>query len=196
MIEHTQGAGTRTMKFRGGMGLLGVIGKYGMYRISNMMALLDARVRGVPEDEALGGRNWSNYTWHGDQAPGQPFVHGLQCADCDFNDLRNTKLHIQAGKNLVENKMPDSHWFSEIMERGGKIVTISPEYSPPATKSDYWISVRPGLSDTAIFLCVSKLIMDNGWYDEPFVKQFTDLPILVRTDNLERLKAQGLFPNY
>ncbi|MFQ5879849.1 MAG: twin-arginine translocation signal domain-containing protein, partial [Dehalococcoidia bacterium] len=149
MLEHWGGAGTRTMKFRGGMGLLGVIGKYGLYRFSNMMALLDAHVRGVGPEAALGGRNWSNYTWHGDQAPGHPFVHGLQTSDVDFNDLRYSRLHIQVGKNLVENKMPESHFFHEIMERGGKIVTIAPEYSPPATKSDYWIPVRPGVSDTA-----------------------------------------------
>ncbi|MEE9248163.1 MAG: molybdopterin-dependent oxidoreductase [Dehalococcoidia bacterium] len=196
MIDETHGAGTRTMKLRGGMGLLGVIGKYGMYRFSNMLALLDSHVRGTGQEESLGGRNWSNYTWHGDQAPGHPFVHGLQTSDCDFNDLRNTKLHIQAGKNLVENKMPDSHFFIEIMERGGKIVVISPEYSPPATKADYWLSVRPGLSDTAIFLAVSKVIMDNGWHDEDFVKQFTDFPLLVRTDTLKRLKAHEVFPDY
>ena len=196
MIEATSGAGTRAMKFRGGMGLLGVIGKYGLYRFANLMAALDTHVRGVAADQALGGRTWSNYTWHGDQAPGQPFVHGLQAADCDFNDLRNSKLLIQVGKNLVENKMPDSHWFIEIMERGGKIVTISPEYSPPATKSDYWISVRPGLSDTALFLAVAKLMMDRGWYDESFVKQFTDLPLLVRTDTLARLRARDVFPDY
>ena len=196
MIDETGGAGTRTLKFRGGMGLLGVIGKYGMYRFSNMMALLDTHVRGVSPDKALGGRNWSNYTWHGDQAPGHPFVHGLQTSDCDMNDLRNTKLHIQVGKNLVENKMPENHFFNETMERGAKIVVISPEYGPPSTKADYWLSVRPGLSDTAIFLAVSKIIMDNGWHDEAFVKQFTDLPLLVRTDNLKRLKAHELFPDY
>ncbi len=196
MVDETRNAGTRTMKFRGGMGLLGVIGKYGMYRFSNMMALLDTHVRGVSPDEALGGRNWSNYTWHGDQAPGHPFVHGLQCSDCDFNDMRNTKLHVQVGKNLVENKMPDTHWFIETIERGGKVVVISPEYSPPATKADYWISVRPGLSDTTIFLTISKIIMDNDWHDVDFVKQFTDLPLLVRTDTLERLKAADVFPGY
>ncbi|MBI4232996.1 MAG: molybdopterin-dependent oxidoreductase, partial [Chloroflexi bacterium] len=62
MLTWWEGAGTRTMKFRGGMGLLGVIGKYGMYRFSNMMALLDSHVRGVGPDKAKGGRNWSNYT--------------------------------------------------------------------------------------------------------------------------------------
>ncbi|HLE81554.1 MAG TPA: molybdopterin-dependent oxidoreductase, partial [Dehalococcoidia bacterium] len=196
MLLHWDGAGTRTMKFRGGMGLLGVLGKYGLYRFSNMMALLDHHVRGVPPEKAVGGRSWSNYTWHGDQAPGMPFVHGLQASDVDFNDLRHSKLHIQCGKNLVENKMPESHWFNEIMERGGKIVVISPEYSPPATKADYWIPVRPGLSDTSIFLWVARYLMENKLYDEAFVQKFTDLPLLVRTDTLKRLRAQEVFPTY
>ncbi|MCI0530132.1 MAG: molybdopterin-dependent oxidoreductase, partial [Nitrospira sp.] len=139
MVEATKGAGTRCVKMRGGMGLLGVMGKYGMYRLCNSLALLDAKVRGVDKDQALAGRNWSNYTWHGDQAPGQPWVHGLQAADCDFNDLRFSKLIIMDGKNLVENKMTDSHWFIECMERGAKIVVIAPEYGPPSTKADYWI---------------------------------------------------------
>ncbi len=43
--------------------------------------------------EATAGRNWSNYTWHGDQAPGHPWVHGLQASDCDFNDLRFSQAH-------------------------------------------------------------------------------------------------------
>lgn len=196
MLLHWGGAGTRTMKFRGGMGLLGVIGKYGLYRFANMMALLDHHVRGVSPEKALGGRRWSNYTWHGDQAPGMPFVHGLQSSDVDFNDLRRTKLHIQCGKNLIENKMPESHWFVELMERGSKIVVISPEYSPPATKADYWIPVRPGLSDTAIFLYVARYLMENKLYDEAFVKKFTDMPLLVRTDTLRRLRAHEVFPNY
>ena len=196
MLLHWEGAGTRTMKFRGGMGLLGVIGKYGLYRFSNTMALVDQHVRGVSPEKALAGRNWSNYTWHGDQAPGQPFVHGLQASDCDFNDLRSTRLHIQCGKNLIENKMPDSHWFTEIMERGGKIVVIAPEYNPPATKADYWIPVRPGLSDTSIFLYVARYLMENKLHDEAFVKKFTDLPLLVCTRTLKRLRAQEVFPNY
>jgi nitrate reductase alpha subunit len=196
MLTEWKEAGTRTFKFRGGMGLLGVIGLYGLYRFSNMMALLDSKVRKVGPDKAQGGRKWSNYTWHGDQAPGHPFVHGLQGSDIDLNDLRYTKLHIHVGKNLIENKMPESHWFVETMERGAKIVVIAPEYNPPATKADYWISVRPGLSDTSLFLGVTKILMDKGWYDAAFVKQFTDFPLIVRADTLKKLKAKDVFPNY
>jgi len=195
MLTHWDGAGTRTFKCRGGMGLLGVIGKYGMYRFANTLALLDTHVRGVGPDKARGGRNWSNYTWHGDQAPGHPFVHGLQASDVDFNELRFAKLHIGMGKNLVENKRPDNHYFIELMERGAKIVCIVPEYSPPATKADYWIPVRPN-SDTALLLGVSRILMDEKWYDAPYVKRFTDMPLLVRTDTLKRLRPEDIFPGY
>jgi nitrate reductase alpha subunit len=195
MVDAVAGAGTRTIKMRGGMGLLGVFGKYGMYRLCNTLALLDVHVRGVEEKEAKAGRTWSNYTWHGDQAPGQPWVHGLQNADCDFNDLRFSKLIIQDGKNLVENKITDSHWFIECMERGAKLVTISPEYSPPATKSDYWIPIRPQ-TDAALFLGITRYMVDQGWYDQDFVVRFTDFPLLVRTDTLKRLRAGEIFPGY
>jgi nitrate reductase / nitrite oxidoreductase, alpha subunit len=196
-LTHWNGAGTRCFKNRGGMGLLGVIGKYmGMYRFSNTLALLDANVRGVGPDKAMGGRRFSNYTWHGDQAPGHPFVHGLQASDVDFADLRYSKLVIQVGKNLIENKMPEAHWLTEVIERGGKLVVITPEYSPSATKADYWIPCRTGISDTTIFLTMTKIIMDNKWYDTDFVKKFTDFPLLVRTDTLKRLKAEEVFADY
>ncbi|HXV48698.1 MAG TPA: molybdopterin-dependent oxidoreductase, partial [Candidatus Binatia bacterium] len=195
MVEEMGGAGTRTVKMRGGMGLLGVIGKYGMYRLNNSLALLDAKIRGVGPDKARAGRNWSNYTWHGDQAPGHPWVHGLQTSECDFNDLRFSKLIIMDGKNLVENKLTDSHWFIECMERGAKIVVIAPEYGPPSTKADYWIPIRPA-TDAALWLGITKLMIDKKWYDEAFVKRFTDFPLLVRTDNLKRLRAGEVVPNY
>jgi len=195
MIAAMEGAGTRALKFRGGMGLLGVLGKYGVYRLANSMALLDANVRGVGEEQAKGGRKWSNYTWHGDQAPGQPWVHGLQASDCDFNDLRSSKLIVMDGKNLVENKITDSHWFIECMERGAKIVVITPEYGAPASKADYFIPLRP-TTDAALFLGITRLMMERGWYDKEFVQRFTDFPLLVRTDKLRRLRAHELFPGY
>ncbi|MBI2881964.1 MAG: molybdopterin-dependent oxidoreductase [Candidatus Tectomicrobia bacterium] len=195
MLTHWGGAGTRTLKFRGGMGLLGVIGKYGMYRFANTMALLDSHVRGVVPAKARGGRSWSNYTWHGDQAPGHPFVHGLQASDCDLNDMRNTKLHIQMGKNLVENNRPESQFFIECMERGAKVVVVAPEYSPAATKADYWIPIRPQ-TDTAFLLGVTRILIERKWYDERFVKAFTDFPLLVRTDTLRRLRPQDVIPGY
>jgi len=80
MLEFWEGSGVRTMKFGSSLPLHGVAGKFSLFRFANMLGLLDASVRGVGADEARGARDWSEYTWRGDQAPGFPFVHGLQSA--------------------------------------------------------------------------------------------------------------------
>jgi nitrate reductase alpha subunit len=196
MIDQVQGAGTLTIKVGSNLPLHGLVGKFGIYRLANMLGLLDHHIRGVPPEKSRGARDWNEYTWRGDQAPGMPFVHGLQTADIDMNDLRFSKLVIQVGKNLIENKMPESHWMNECIERGGKLVDIAPEYNCPATKSNYWIGVRPGLSDTAIFLGITKILMDEGWYDADFVRRFTDMPLLVRTDTLKRLRPEEVIAGY
>jgi nitrate reductase alpha subunit len=196
LIDQVQGAGTRTIKVGSNLPIHGVIGKFGIYRLANLLGLLDHHVRGVPPEQARGARDWNEYTWRGDQAPGQPFVHGLQASDMDMNDLRFSKLVIQVGKNLIENKMPESHWLNEVMERGGKLVDIAPEYNCPGTKSNYWIGVRPGLSDTAVFLGLTKILMDEGWYVADFVRRFTDFPLLVRTDTLRRLRPEEVIAGY
>jgi nitrate reductase alpha subunit len=196
MVDQVEGAGTRVIKVGSNLPIHGVIGKFGIYRIANLLGLLDHHVRGVPPEKARGARDWNEYTWRGDQAPGHPFVHGLQASDMDFNDLRFTKLVIQMGKNLIENKMPESHWLNEVMERGGKLVDIAPEYNCPGTKSNYWIGVRPGLSDTAVLLGVTKILLDEKWYDADFCRRFTDFPLLVRTDTLKRLRPQDVQAGY
>ncbi len=193
MLEYWEESGVRTIKIGSSLPLHGVAGKFGLFRFANMLSLLDAHVRDVGEDEAVGARDWSEYTWRGDQAPGFPFVHGLQATETDFSDLRHSRLLIQVGKNLVENKMPESHFFQEIIERGGKVVSIVPEYGPQSSKADYWIPVRGGLSDTALFLGVAKALIDRDLFDEDFVKRFTDLPLLVRLDTLQRLRADEVF---
>jgi nitrate reductase alpha subunit len=196
MVDQVQGAGTRTIKVGSNLPIHGVVGKFGIYRLANMLGLLDHHIRKVPPEQARGARDWNEYTWRGDQAPGHPFVHGLQTSDMDMNDLRFSKLVIQVGKNLIENKMPESHWLNEVMERGGKLVDIAPEYNCPGTKSNYWIGVRPGLSDTAVFLGITKILMDEKWYDADFVRRFTDFPLLVRADTLRRLRPEEVLANY
>jgi len=182
MIEAMHGSGAQTMKFRNGMALNGVIRINSLARFANMLALFDGH---------YGARQWSSYDWHGDLNPGHPMSTGVKCADVDMNDFRNTKLMIFLGKNQVENKMADAHWWIEIIERGGKVVNISPEYSPASQKSDYWLPVRPG-SDIAPLLGLAHILYRDGLIDFDFVKQQTDLPLLVRMDTLKRLTNKDL----
>jgi nitrate reductase alpha subunit len=195
MIEAMHEAGTQTMKLRPGMSLLGVTRLLGLARFANMLVLLDAKERNVAPEETRGARIWSNYTWHGDLDPGTPMVTGVQTFDPELNDFRHAKLLVFVGKNMVENKMADAHWWIEVMERGGRIVNISPEYSPASQKADYWIPIRPG-TDTALLLGVAQVLIAEKLYDAEFVKKFTDLPLLVRADTLKLLRASDILPAY
>jgi len=199
MIETMKGgdtiSGVQTFKFRPGMPMLGGIGKLGNVRNANQMALLDHYVRGVPPEQCRGARYFSNYTWHGDLDPGTPMVTGLQTFDPEFSDHRNAKLYVLVGKNFIENKMPEAHWMNELMERGGKIVVVSPEYGPSAAKANYWMTIRPG-TDVALFLGICNIIIQEKLYDEQFVKRFTDFPLLVREDTLKLLLASDIIKGY
>src|SRR3990172_6891466 len=171
-------AGVRTLKFRGGMSFLGATRLTAAYRFANMLAVLDDHIRGKGPDKSLGARSWDNYAWHTDLPPGHPMVHGVQTFDQEFNDFWNSDLFIMSGLNLVSSKMADPIWWQSLMERRGKIVVISPEYSASAPKADYWITVRPG-TDAALMLGVARVLIEENLINRDFVFRHSDFPLLV-----------------
>ncbi|MDW8363940.1 MAG: molybdopterin-dependent oxidoreductase [Myxococcales bacterium] len=194
-IEAMGGAGTQTLKFRGGMPLLGVTRILALYRMANAMALLDAHVRGVGPDQARGGRAWDNYSWHTDLPPGHTMVTGTQTVEFDLNTAEHAGLVVVWGMNWISTKMPDGHWLTEARLKGTKITVIACEYGSTTNKADHAIIVRPGVTP-ALALGVAHVLLRDQLYDADVVKQFTDLPLLVRMDNLQKLRASDVFPNY
>jgi nitrate reductase alpha subunit len=195
MLDAMQGAGTQVLKFRGGMPLLGATRLFGFYRLANSLALLDAQIRGVSKNEALGARGWDNYSWHTDLPPGHTMTCGQQTIDFDLATAENAALIVCWGMNWIATKMPDGHWLSEARLKGTRVVTITCEHPAPSNKADTVILVRPG-SDPAFALGLANVILAEKLYDVDFIKGHTDLPFLVRTDTLKLLKPQDIIPNY
>lgn len=195
MIEATEGAGVQTIKVRGGMAFLGATRIFGLYRFGNMLALLDAKIRGVDETKAFGARGWDSYSWHTDLPPGHPMVTGSQTNDFDLFATEYSKLIIAWGMNWITTKMPDSHWLTEARLKGAKTVAVTVEYSATASKVDEVVIIRPG-TDPAFALGVAQVIIANKWYDEDFVMKNTDLPFLVRLDTLQPLRPNEVFKDY
>lgn len=187
-VEATGGAGVQTLKFRGGMALLGAIRIFGYYRFANMLALLDAKVRGVGPDKAVGARGWDSYSWHTDLPPGHPMVTGNQTNDFDLACVEYAKLITIWGMNWVTTKMPDAHWLTEAKLKGARVVNVSVEYPATGARSDDILVIRPG-TDAALALGMCQVILAEKLHDVDFVKRFTDLPYLVRMDTLEMLKC-------
>ncbi|NUN47245.1 MAG: molybdopterin-dependent oxidoreductase [Candidatus Brocadiae bacterium] len=191
-IAAMKGAGTQTLKFRGGMPLLGITRVFGLYRMANSMALLDSKVRGVGPDAALGGRGFDNYSWHTDLPPGHPMVTGQQTVEWDLNAVEHSKTVVIWGMNWITTKMPDSHWLTEARANGTKVVVIACEYSATSSKADEALVVRPGTTG-ALATGFAHVIMRDKLYDADYVKKFTDLPLLVRMDTLKMLRAAEVF---
>jgi nitrate reductase alpha subunit len=195
MVEQAGGIGTQVLKFRGGMPPLGMTRVFAQYRIANAMALLDQKVRGVPEDEAVGGRGWDNYSWHTDLPPGHPMVTGQQTVDFDLCNIEHAGLGIIWGMNWITTKMPDAHWMTEARMKGTRIVVIAAEYSATSSKADEVIIVRPGTTP-ALALGIAQVLIEEKLYDAEYVKAYTDLPLLVRMDSGQMLRAADVFPDY
>ncbi|MCZ7582045.1 MAG: molybdopterin-dependent oxidoreductase [Deltaproteobacteria bacterium] len=192
MVETTQGIGTQVLKFRGGMPPLGMTRVFAQYRLANSMALLDAKVRGVGPDQAVGGRGWDNYSWHTDLPPGHRMVTGQQTVDFDLCNVEHSKLAIVWGMNWITTKMPDGHWLTEARMKGTKIVVISAEYSATANKADSVVIVRPGTTP-ALALGIAQVLISEKRFDADYVRAYSDLPFLVRMDTGQLLRAHEVF---
>jgi nitrate reductase alpha subunit len=195
MIATLDGAGTRTIKMRGGMPLLGIGRIFGFYRFANMLALLDVATRGVAPDRARGSRAWDNYAWHTDLPPGHPMVTGQQTIDHDLFAAEFADLVVMFGMNWISTKMPDGHWLIEARNKGTRVITVTTDYQSTSCKADEVILVRPG-TDAALSLGCVQYILANGLADEGHLKRFTDLPLLVRMDTHKLLSARDIIPDY
>ncbi len=195
MIDKMKGAGTLTLKQRGGMHLLGLTRIAGLGRFANMLALIDDHLRKTGPDKAVGGRYWDNYSWHTDLPPGHPMVTGQQTVDFELHCAEHAKLITLWGMNWISTKMPDGHWLTEARQKGARVIDITIDYQSTANKSDEVIIIRPG-TDQALALGVARIIMKEKLYDDAFVKSFTDLPLLLRMDNLQLLRPSDIIEGY
>jgi hypothetical protein len=58
---------------------------------------------------------------------------------------------------------------------------VDPRRTEPARRADAWLQVRPG-TDGALALGIAGVMIEHGWFDEPFIREWTNGPLLVRSD--------------
>src|ERR1700722_6535685 len=77
------------------------------------------------------------------------------------------------------------------LKRGMKLIVIDPRNVGLANKADVWLRVRPG-TDGALALGLANIMIERGWYDQDFVRAWSNGPLLVRSDTDRLLRAQDL----
>ncbi len=127
----------------------------------------------------------------GDEQQGAAVTFGVPVASRSADDYFNSDLILIWGGNPAYTQIPNFHFLSEARYHGARIVAISPDFNASAVHADRWISVRPG-TDAALALAMAQVIIAEGRYDAAFVREQTDLPLLVRLDNGRFLRESDL----
>jgi anaerobic selenocysteine-containing dehydrogenase len=75
--------------------------------------------------------------------------------------------------------------------RGARLVVVDPRRTGLANKADLVLQVRPG-TDGALALAFTHILIANGWFDDGFVRAWTNAPFLVRADTGRLLRSDEL----
>ncbi len=143
----------------------------------------------------LGGVSFTFYDWYCDLPPGEPITWGVQTDSAESADWTNSRYILAWGSNVNATRIPDAQMLQKARLRGGaKVVVIGPEYNPTSVHADQFVPVRPG-SDLAVALAMDQVILSENLYDVAYVKEQTDLPLLVREDDGRFLRAADLDPS-
>ena len=93
--------------------------------------------------------------------------------------------------NPVYTQIAAFHYTTEARYKGAEVILVAPDVSPSHVHADYYVPIKAG-ADAALALGMAQVIIEEGLYQAPFVKEQTDLPILVRLDTREYLRESDL----
>ncbi len=119
---------------------------------------------------------------------GQYITFGKFQQASSVDDWFNAEVILIWHKNPIYTRIPSYHFISEARYRGAHVVTIAPDASPSTMHADLYVPVDFG-ADSALALGMAHVMMTEGLVNEEFVKEQTDLPLLVRTDTGKYLRG-------
>ncbi|MDJ0927841.1 MAG: molybdopterin-dependent oxidoreductase [Gammaproteobacteria bacterium] len=151
-----------------------------MKRASLMGLLRFATISGSPLPEAFAGV--------GDLPTGIYLTIGEALVGDTAAAIFKSKACLIWFANPAVTRIPDAHFFWEARYNGTEVIAISPEFTPTAMHASKWVNPKPG-TDGALALGMAHTIIDDGSYDADYIREQTDLPFLVRTDNRRFLRA-------
>src|SRR5688500_2953751 len=129
---------------------------------------------------SFGSPNWVSTThvcnWHKDT--GFSYTFGVEIPT---PDVAQSNAFLLWGHNPSSTSLILAHDIVAAKKRGIKIVAVDPRRVGTAAQADVLLQVRPG-ADGALALALIDVVIEEKLYDRKFVSQWTNGPLLVRTD--------------
>ncbi len=88
-------------------------------------------------------------------------------------DIQHSKCIVLIGSHLGENMHNGQvQEFSEAVASGTSVITVDPRFSTAASKSKYWLPIKPS-TDMALLLAWIHVIIEEELYDKDYVERYT-----------------------
>lgn len=126
--------------------------------------------------------------WHKDFATAYTFGVGVPQPD-----FENTGCVLLWGHNPRTSWLNHATGVSAARKRGARLVVVDPRRSGFAAKADVWLRVRPG-TDGALALGIASAMIEEGWFDRDFIRDWSNGPLLVRMDTGRFLTQAEISP--
>ncbi len=119
------------------------------------------------------------------------FGVGMGVPGTPMPDLEHAGCILFWGYNPSLARIAHATTAAASLRRGARLVVVDPRRAGLATKADAWLRVRPG-ADGALALGISHVMIERGWFDRDFVRDWTNGPLLVRSDTGRFLTERDL----
>lgn len=97
---------------------------------------------------------------------------GEEAYSPEITDLRDTKCLVLIGSHIGENMHNGQiQEMSDAIDKGATIITVDPRFSTAASKSKYWLPIKPS-TDIALLLTWIHEIIYNEYYDKKYVAKY------------------------
>jgi anaerobic selenocysteine-containing dehydrogenase len=118
---------------------------------------------------------------------------GMGLTGTPMPDLENAGCILFWGYNPSLARLAHATAAAAALRRGARLIVVDPRRVGFASKADVWLRVRPG-TDAALALGIADVMIERGWFDHAFVRDWTNGPLLVRSDNGRLLTERDLSP--
>jgi len=119
---------------------------------------------------------------------------GMGVAGSPMPDLENAGCILFWGYNPSLSRLVHAGATVAGLRRGARLIVVDPRRAGLANKADLWLRARPG-SDAALALGIASAMIEHGWYDRDFVRDWTNAPLLVRSDDGRLLTERDISPD-
>ena len=130
-------------------------------------------------------------TENGDERPGTALTFGKMIFGPSSDQYHYADVILFWGSNPAYSNISYYHCYTEARYNGTKIISIFPNYSPSAIPADLFVPVNIG-TDAALALSMAHVIVRDKLYKEGFIREQTDLPLLVREDTRKFLREKDV----